>query len=109
MLDDYELVMKLIEQMKAHLPIPVYAGHPFIQMMREKSIRIKSKHRLQIEQVFYGGDEGGILCGLRGIADEERDYVVSLTHVKMTERHPLTRAIKAYQRARRKALAQQAP
>jgi hypothetical protein len=108
MIDDYEDTMELIEQMKAHVPISVYPGNAFIRMMREKGIRIKSKHQLQIEQVFYAGDDGGIMCGLRGIGDGETAYVVSLTHIKVKERHPLARAIKRYQRERRKALAQQA-
>lgn len=108
MIDDYEATMELLEEMKAHLPIPVYAGNPFIRMMREKGIRIKSKHPLHIEHVFYAGDDGGIMCGLRGIEEEKTAYVVSLTHIKVKERHPLAKAMKAYQRTRRKALAQQA-
>jgi hypothetical protein len=108
MIDDYEITMELIEEMKAHLPIPVYAGSPFIRMMREKGIRIKSRQRLQIEEVFYAGDDGGIMCALGGFGEEEAVYVVSLTHIKMKERHPLTKAVKAYQRTRRKALAGQA-
>jgi hypothetical protein len=107
MIDDYESTMELIEQMKAQLPIPVYPGNAFIQMMREKGIRIKSKQRLEIEQVFYAGDDGGIMCGLRGIEEEKTAYVVSLTHIKIKERTPLAKAIKFYQRERRKQLAQQ--
>jgi hypothetical protein len=108
MLDDYESAMKLLDEMNASLPIPVYAGRPFMQMMREKGIRIKSKQSLEIEHGFYAGDDGGIMCGLRGIEEERTAYVVSLTHIKVKERHPLAKAMKAYQRTRRKALAQQA-
>ena len=72
--------------------------------MREKGIRLKSKRRLQIEQVFYAGDDGGIMCGLKGIEDEQRAYVVSITHIKIVPRHPLRQAIKAYQRLRRTRL-----
>ena len=108
MIDDYDSTMELLEEMNAHLPIPVYAGTPFIRMMREKGVRIKSKHPLQIEHVFYAGDDGGIMCGLQGIGEEKTAYVVSLTHVKVKDRHPLATAMKAYQRKRRKALAQQA-
>ncbi len=107
MIDDYENTMELIEEMKAHLAIAVYPGNAFIQMMREKGIRMKSKHPLQIEQVFYAGDDGGIMCGIRGIDDEKRAYVCSLTHLKVKERHPLAKAMKTYQRTRKKHLAQQ--
>jgi hypothetical protein len=105
MIDNYETTMELIEEMKAHLPISVYAGKPFMCLMREKGIQIKSKQHFQIQEVLYAGDEGGIICHLGGFAGNQSIYMVSLTHIKMKERHPLAKSIKAYQRARRKALA----
>ncbi len=105
MIDDDEDTMKLIEQMNAQVPIPVYPGNAIIRMMREKGIRIKSKQQLQIEQAFYAGDDEGIMCGLQGIGDGKTAYVVSLAHIKVKERHPLAKAMKHYQRKRRKALA----
>jgi len=108
MIDDYEKAMELIEEMKAHSPIPVRAGPQLIQVLRNKGIHIKAKHPLAVEQVHYLGDEGGIVCGLAGMGQGKDAYVCSLTQLKVDDRHPLAKKIRAYQRERKKRLAQQA-
>ena len=60
-----------------------------------------------IIDVMYSGDEGGILCALDKIGDGKEAYLTSLTHLKVIERHPLAKAMKAYQRGRKKKLAAQ--
>jgi hypothetical protein len=106
MIDDYEKAMELIEEMKAHLPIPVHAGPQLTQVMRDKGIHIKAKHALAIEYVHYLGDEGGIMCGLAGTGHGNAAFVCSLTQLKVDDRHPLAKKIRAYQRERKKRLAQ---
>jgi hypothetical protein len=108
MIDDYEKAIELIEEMKAHLPIPVRAGPQLAQLMRDKGIHIKAKHALAIEYVHYLGDEGGIMCGLAGMGQGNAAYVCSLTQLKVDDRHPLAKKVRAYQRERKKRLAQQA-
>ncbi len=108
MIDDYEKTMELIEEMKAHLPIPVRAGLQLVQVLRNKGVHIKAKHPLAIEQVHYLGDDGGIMCGLAGMGQGNAAYVCSLTQLKVDDRHPLAKKIRAYQRERKKRLAQQA-
>ncbi|MEN6334969.1 MAG: hypothetical protein ABFE01_11955 [Phycisphaerales bacterium] len=107
MIDDYEKAMDLVEEMKAHLPIPVHAGHQLIQVMRDKGVHIKAKHSLAIEYVHYLGDDGGIVCGLAGVGQGNAAYVCSLTQLKVDDRHPLAKKIRAYQRERMRRLAQQ--
>ncbi|MBM4026585.1 MAG: hypothetical protein FJ280_14470 [Planctomycetes bacterium] len=108
MIDDYEKAMELVEEMKAHLPIPVHAGPQLIQMMRNEGVHLKAKHTLAIEEVLYLGDDGGIMCALAGMGPGKVAYVCSLTHLKVEDRHPLAKKIRAYQRERTKRLAQQA-
>jgi hypothetical protein len=98
----------LIEEMKAYLPIPVRARPQLIQVLRNKGIHIKAKHPLAIEEVLYLGDEGGIMCGLAGMGQGNAAYVCSLTQLKVEDRHPLAKKIRAYQRERKKRLASQA-
>jgi len=107
MIDDYEKAMELVEEMKAHLPIPVRAGPQLVQVLRGKGIHIKAKHTLAIEEVLYLGDEGGIMCGLAGMGQGNAAYVCSLTQLKVDDRHPLAKRIRAYQRERKKRLAHQ--
>ena len=104
MIDDYVTTMALIEQMKAQLPIPVYGSKNFIRSMRRQSVMITGRQQLQIEEVLYGGDEGGILCKLTGIGKASQVYVCSLTHLEVQKQHPLAEAIKVYQRERKRKL-----
>jgi hypothetical protein len=108
MIDNYEKAMELIEEMKAHLPIPVRAGPQLVQVLRNQGVHVKAKHPLAIDHVLYLGDEGGIMCGLAGMGQGKTAFVCSLTQLKVEDRHPLARKIRAYQRERKKRLAQQA-
>ena len=107
MIDDYVTTMALIEQMKAQLPIPVYGSKNFIRSMRKQGVMITERQQIQIEEVLYGGDEGGILCKLKGIGGADTAFICSLTHLEVQKQHPLAEAIKAYQRERKRKLARQ--
>ena len=61
--------------------------------------------RGQIEAVFYAGDDGGILCAIKGSGDEKTAVVVSLTHLRIAGNHPIAPDIRAYQLARTQKLA----
>jgi len=74
-------------------------------MMRDRGLSIRARRRLMIIEVFYGGDEGGIMCALDKIGEGNEALVSSLTHLKVVARHPLAKAMKAYQQERKKKLA----
>ena len=107
MIDDYAKAMELMEKMKGRLPIPVFPKKPLVHTLRDKGTRITSQKMLFIRSVIYLGDEGGIGCDLGIIGDEKEAIVCSLTHLSLNPRHPLAREIRAYQRERKKRLAQQ--
>ena len=109
MIDDRDRTMELIEQMESMLPIPVNASNALIRFLRQQGTRIRAKQRLQIEKVFYAGDEGGIMCALTGVQSREAAYVCSLTHLRISHKHPLAKAIRTYQRERSQTLVQQQP
>jgi hypothetical protein len=60
-----------------------------------------------IKRTFYSGDEGGILCDITPSPDAKEAWVVSLTHLRVSPRHPVGEEIRAYQQARNIGLAQQ--
>ncbi len=109
MIDNYAETMALVEKMKAQLPLPIYAGRGLLHSMREHGLHIKARRRIMVIDVLYFGDEGGIMCALEPIEEGKEAYVTSLTHVDITPRHPLAKAIKAYQRERKRKLAEQNP
>jgi len=82
-------------------------GVLYVHTLRDKGTRITSQKMLFIRSVIYLGDEGGIGCDLGIIGDEKEAIVCSLTHLSLNPRHPLAREIRAYQRERKKRLAQQ--
>ncbi len=100
MIDDREKTMKLLEKLSAQLPIMAYPGRELMGMMQSSGESADEKMQLQIEQVMYGGDEGGILCALTPWANSEQAYVVSLTHLKFPSKNPLESEVRAYQQQR---------
>ncbi len=109
MIDNYDEAMALIDQIKAHLPLPVYARRELIRSLRDKGIRMKARRRIMVNDALYAGDEGGILCALEPFWDGKEAVMSSITHLDVIPRHPLSKAIKAYQRERKRKLAEQNP
>jgi len=97
LLDDVEKARALVEQIQANLPILVYPGTPLLRSLEQQGINIKPKHPLHIENVFYMGDEGGIMCDISGIPKKKERFLVSITHIRVKETHPLADAIQNYQ------------
>jgi hypothetical protein len=106
MIDDYAKANELIQKMKTHLPIPARPTKAFIHSMRQNGIRIISKQNLQIKDVLYMGDEGGIGCTILLPGNEKTVTVTSLTHIRVKAKHPLANEICAYQIERTQKLAQ---
>jgi len=96
---------ELIEEMEAHLPIPVYASRELRQLLRNRGKDINSKTELEITKVFDSGDTGGIVCSI--IEEDGEVYVVSLTHLITKPDHPLHGKISAYRKRRIRKLSRQ--
>ena len=106
MIDDPAQVTALMQQMEAHLPIPAQATSALVRTLRESAVKLSPTRRVQIEKVLYLGDEGGIGCGLTVPGHADTAVVVSLTHLRLPSTHPLAPAVRAYQIARTRKLAQ---
>jgi hypothetical protein len=106
MIDDYAKAMELMHKMEAHLPIPAHATGALIRLMRDKGIKLARDQELQIQDVFYFGDEGGISCNVTPSRDAKEVLIASLTHLRIDPRHPLAREIRVYQRERTRGIAQ---
>ena len=105
MIDNPKQVTTLMQKLKSHLPIPAKATDALIRSLRTSSINISSNTEIEIKDVMYMGDEGGICCALRVIDQEEVAVVVSITNLCLLNTHPLSPDVRAYQTLRTKKLA----
>lgn len=104
MIDDPATVTALLRQMEAQLPIPALATTALVHTLRKSGVKIASTRRVQIDQVLYLGDEGGIACGITFPGQADNAVVVSLTHLRLQSHHPLAQAVRAYQSERTRKL-----
>ena len=95
MIDDQMEVRELIQAMKDQLPIQAYATPALAQSLRQRGTAIEANQPVQIDSVLNLGDEGGIACGLGKYQKDA--VVVSITHLRFDESHPLAGRIRAYQ------------
>lgn len=105
-IDDYARAMDLLHKMEDQLPIPVRLGSPVKRTLRDKGLTVSRDREFEINQVFYFGDEGGIMCDVTPAQNAKEAVVVSLTHLLIPAHHPLAQEIRAYQRERTRRIAQ---
>ena len=105
MIDNQKQVAALMRDLKAHLPVPAKATKPLCDLLRRHSIDISPNTPIEITDVVYMGDEGGICCAIEAAGQKEAAAVVSLTHLSLSPNSPLAKNVAAYQTQRAKKLA----
>jgi hypothetical protein len=106
MLDNPEKTARLLAALKAAVPFEVELTAPVVkQLQSEKFAHADQTHRT-VSDLYYAGDEGGILCHIAP-PDEQREFFISLTHVRVPRTMPLAAAIIDYQKHRVKKLKKQ--
>jgi hypothetical protein len=98
--------MGLVRKMKAQLPVPARPTSTMVRALQDQGRKIARDQELSIQDVFYAGDEGGIMCGMELSEDAKEALVVSMTHLQVDLHHPLAKEIRAYQRERMRRLAE---
>ena len=64
MIDDLERTNFLLEKLKTVVPIEARLSQSLIRLLAEKSPEMPIPGRCNVIDVFYTGDEGGIICCL---------------------------------------------
>ena len=105
MIDDKQEVGQLLRDMQEQLPIRVRPTQQLSERLRGGGTELQADEEVQVESVLYLGDEGGIACGLKWPRAGTTAVVVSLTHVRIDDGHPLAKRIKTYQSARSRKIA----
>jgi hypothetical protein len=106
MIDDYGKVVTLMNKMKAILPIYANPTRQLIAALQDSGIKLKLKQVIQIENILYLSDDGGIGCEIRYSKRQESPVIASITHVKIQRNNPLFKEIRAYQIERRNRLSE---
>jgi hypothetical protein len=75
-------------------------------LLRQKKLKLMSQC-LEIVDMHYLGDAGGIACVLQFPARAEENLAISLTHLRFLPTHPLAKDIRRYQLHRIRNLARQ--
>ena len=106
MIDDPEQVDRLLDRMRAALPLPARMTPRLLATVRDQDPATPLAAACSVTQVDYAGDDGGIVCHLeRGGGDEKGKLIVtSITHLEFDPRLPFAREIAAYQKHRTKRL-----
>ena len=105
MIDIPDKTQALMARLEAALPVRARPTPEVLKTLRQQSPKLRFPRHCDITEIYYAGDEGGILCTLDfGLDDSKEVYVVSITHLRFGGIAPLSRAVVAYQRHRVKKL-----
>lgn len=104
-IDNFEVGRALTEKISTNLPIQAYLSKNFIKRSEDRGEKVDPKATYMIEWVGYSGDEGGIMCALKGEVGDKQKHIISITHLKIDPNHPLAPEIEAYQQNRTMRLA----
>jgi hypothetical protein len=97
-------------QAQSSLAVACACDTPLLAQLHEQAPGRDLSPRCQITEIYYAGDEGGILCKLDfGTEDADPVFFVSITHLTFDRRLPLAREIAAYQKHRVKRLRRSGP
>lgn len=106
MIDDLTKTTKLLSTLKVAVPFEVDMTPELMTSLADKHGLVPGLRRYPVTDVFYLGDEGGIMCGI-AMADASNVYVVSLTHLRIPRTLPFAAAAIDYQRRRVKKIKKQ--
>jgi hypothetical protein len=105
MIDNQDQVERLLRNLIEELPLSAHATPSLMTDLQGRSSAAKITLDCKVTDVFYTGDEGGVMCHV--IFDEEEKeqmFLVSITHLAFDRRLSIAREIAAYQKHRIKRL-----
>ena len=106
MLDKLDKTRRLMAALKEALPFEVELTPEAAALLRSRGAANAIEPRQIVSQVYYAGDEGGVLCALAS-KETENVTMLSLTHVRVHRRDPFAAAVFDYQKHRVKMLKKQ--
>jgi hypothetical protein len=104
-IDNQDQVERLLRRLSGVLPLAALATPALMADLRERSSTAKITWHCKITDIFYAGDEGGVMCHVIFDQEEkEQVFLVSITHLAFDRRLPIAREIASYQKHRIKRI-----
>jgi hypothetical protein len=103
--DDVPKSIELVEKMKSALPITARPSKILVNALKKQGMPLNPYWDVQIREVHYMGDEGGITCNITPAGKETTPVLCSITHLLVPHEHPLYVEIRRYQKEREDKLA----
>jgi len=103
--DDVPKAIILVEKMKSALPIISRPTKVLVNVLKKQGLKLDPYRDVQIRDVHYMGDEGGITCNITPAGKETTPVLCSITHLLIPREHPLYSEIRMYQKDREGKLA----
>jgi len=100
-IDNYQVAIDLVEDLKASLPFSVYPEKRLVKQLQAQGVSVTADQELQVNSILYVGDMGGITFN---IEIGKSVCSLSVTHLIMLSDHPLFERVKAYQSHRTRKL-----
>ena len=101
LMDELNQALELVEKLEKHLPIYVTLPQNIRQHIEEKAnVRLTEDARLEVEEIFYGGESTGITCILKIPERSDTTASVPIIHLQIVEDCPFADEIRAYQQRR---------
>ncbi len=104
MIDNYDEAIALTEKLKANLPIFLKPTPETVAQLQEQGMKTSKNQAYEVKSLIYSGDAGGIVCELKQ-EDKNAPLLISLTHLRIENDHPLADEVKVYQNRRSLRLA----
>ena len=105
MIDNQDQVERLLRRLTDVLPVAALATPALVADLRERSSAAKITWHCKVTDIFYAGDEGGVMCHVIFDQEEkEQVFLVSITHLAFDRRLPIAREIASYQKHRIKRI-----
>ena len=92
----------LTKNLKTVVPFKAYPTRDLVHELRKKGLGITLKTELIIKDVYNSGDITGIVCLTEQQGDEA--LACALTHLTVSNKHPLYKEIIDYQKKRIKRI-----
>ena len=102
-IDDHNEGEALIAKIEEYIPVSAEVERKQAAYFQLQGIPLPLHRQIKIYSVLNIGDEGGILCAISP-PNSKKPVLVSLTHLKINNRHPLFKEIYAYQKKRKAEL-----
>lgn len=105
MIDSPLQMLRLLGRLNRSVPLSAWTTPELAEAWRENGLELDMPAECTVTEVYYGGEEGGIICKLDfGPAAAEQEFYASITYLRFSSRLPLALEIATYQKHRLKRL-----